>query len=229
MTKSKAVAVFTALLVVSAVVAGVFVLREPRFIPIADSLSLLKEGNERFVEMKLTYPNLNAERREAVALGPQKPFATVLACSDSRVPVEQIFDRGIGDIFVVRVAGNVAMNPDVIGSVEYAVKYLGTPLVVVLGHTECGAVKAAISGPPLEGNLRQIQMQIEPVAAQVKKEHPGVKGAELTEAVVKANVVQARRDLLASSQEIASLAADGKISIVTAVYDMQAGRVEWTD
>jgi len=91
-TKSKSVAIFIALCVITGVVAGVFVLGEPRSIAAADSMSLLKEGNERFVEMKLTYPNLTADRREAVASGDQKPLASVLACSDSRVPVEQIVE-----------------------------------------------------------------------------------------------------------------------------------------
>jgi carbonic anhydrase len=145
------------------------------------------------------------------------------------VPVELIFDRGIGDIFVIRVAGNVAMNPDVIGSAEYAVEHLDTPLIVVLGHTECGAVKAVISEHPLEGSLRAIQMQIEPVAVQVKKEYPDMKGDELTTAVVKANVLQVKQNLLASSHEIESLVAEGKLSIATAVYDIRTGMVEWMD
>lgn len=229
MKKNKVVASIIGLLVICVLVAGVFVMRGGRSIAILDSMGLLKAGNERFVEMKLTYPNQSAVRRDAVASEGQKPFATVLACSDSRVPVELIFDRGIGDIFVIRVAGNVAKDPDVIGSAEYAAEHLGTPLIVVLGHTGCGAVKAGISGPSLEGSLRQIQMAIEPVAAQVKKEHPDLKGDELTTAVVKANVVQAKQDLLASSPEIKSLVAEGKLSIATAVYDMKTGKVEWID
>jgi len=92
------------------------------------------------------YPNQRAARRNAVASGGQMPFATVLACSDSRAPVELIFERGIGEIFVIRVAGNMAMNSDVVGSAEYAVEHLGIPLLVILGHTGWGAVKAAIRG-----------------------------------------------------------------------------------
>jgi carbonic anhydrase len=229
MRKNKAIAIFLTLVLICVIVAGVLVMKERRSIAILDSMGLLKRGNERFEEMKMTYPNQSAARRDAVASEGQKPFATVLSCSDSRVPVELIFDRGIGDIFVIRVAGNVAMNPDVIGSAEYAVEHLGTPLIVVLGHTECGAVKAAISGHPLEGSVRQIQMKIEPVAAQVKKEHPELKGDELTTAVVKANVVQVKQDLLASSQKIESLVAAGKLKIATAVYDLKTGMVEWTD
>lgn len=229
MKKNIVAAIFTTLLVICVIVAGIVVMNEQRPIAIPDSLGLLKEGNKHFVEMKLTYPNQNAARRDAVASVTQTPFATVLACSDSRVPVELIFDRGIGDLFVVRVAGNVAMNPDVIGSVEFAAKYLNTPLIVVLGHTQCGAVDAAISGPPLEGDLRKIQMEIEPVAAQVKKEHPDLKNEALATAVVKANVVQAKQNLLASSHEIAALVAAGKLSIATAVYDMKTGMVEWID
>lgn len=229
MKKKSVIAIFVALVVVCVLVAGVFVLRGQHSVAIHDSMELLKQGNERFVAMKMMYPNLNAARREATASTPQKPFATVLACSDSRVPVEQLFDRGIGDIFVIRVAGNVAMNPDVIGSVEFAAKHLGTPLIVVLGHTDCGAVKAAISGPALEGSLREIQMEIEPVAEQVKKEHPELHDDELTIAVVKANVLQVKHNLLASSQEIKSLSEEEKIRIATAVYDMQTGMVKWIE
>jgi carbonic anhydrase len=229
MKKKKVIAIFVAILVVCVVAVGVFVLDGRSFIAIHGPMRLLKEGNERFVEMKMAYPNLSVARRDAAASDGQAPFATVLSCSDSRVPVEQIFDRGIGDLFVIRVAGNVAMSPDVIGSAEYAVKYLGTPLIVVLGHTQCGAVEAAISGPPLEGSLREIQKEIEPVAERVKKEHPDLQEEELTVAVVKANVLQVKQNLLTSSPEITSLVAEGKIGIATAVYDMSTGMVEWID
>ena len=179
--------------------------------------------------MRLRHPNLSATRRETVAAEAQQPFAAVLGCSDSRVPVEEIFDRGIGDIFVIRVAGNVAMDPVVIGSAEYASGHLGTPVIVVLGHTGCGAVKAAISGPPLEGSIREVQKKIEPVVSLVKKERPELKGDALTIAVVKANALQAKQDLLASSPEITHMAAEGKIRILTAIYDMKTGAVEWIE
>lgn len=192
-----------------------------------EALTLLKEGNARFAEMKMQHPNLSAERRTDTAVNGQKPFAAVLSCSDSRVPVEEVFDRGIGDIFVVRVAGNIATDPSVIGSVEYAVEHLNCPVLVILGHAKCGAVAASISGPPLEGDLRAIQKTIEVVAEKVKKDQPALQGVELTSAVVKENVLRTKKDLLAKSEEIRHLVEEAKLKIVTAVYDLETGVVEW--
>lgn len=218
-----------ALIVVCVLIASAIFAKDQQSMTADDAVRLMKEGNKRFVTMRLEHPNLSAARREAVAVEAQQPFATVLGCSDSRVPVEEIFDRGIGDIFIIRVAGNVAMDSVVIGSAEYAAGHLGTPVIVVLGHTGCGAVKAAISGPPLEGSIREVQKKIEPVVSMVKKERPDLKGNVLTIAVVKANALQAKQDLLASSPEITHMAADGKIRILTAVYDMKTGAVEWIE
>jgi carbonic anhydrase len=208
---------------------GVIFAEDQQVMTADDAVRLLREGNKRFVTMRLEHPNLNAGRRGAVAIEAQQPFAAILGCSDSRVPVEEIFDRGIGDIFIIRVAGNVAMDPAVIGSAEYAAGHLGAPVIVVLGHTGCGAVKAAISDLPLEGSMREIQKKIEPVVSLVKKERPDLKGDALAIAVVKANTLRAKQDLLASSPEIARMAADGKIKILTAVYDMETGVVEWIE
>ena len=194
-----------------------------------DALKLLRDGNARFVEMKMEHPHETIAQREETARNGQAPFAVVLACSDSRVPVEAIFDRGIGDIFVVRVAGNVAMDSSVIGSVEYAVSHLKCPLLVILGHTECGAVAAAISGAMLEGRLRDIQKNIELVADLIKRTHPGLKGAELTNAVVKANAFQARRDLFANSHQIKRLAGSGRLKVMVAVYDIMTGKIAWVE
>jgi carbonic anhydrase len=194
-----------------------------------EALKLLNEGNSRFIEMKLQHPNETIEQRETTAMDGQKPFATVLACSDSRVPVEAIFDRGIGDIFVVRVAGNIATDSSVIGSIEYAAEHLKSPLLVIMGHTDCGAVKAAISGPALEGSIRDIQKEIEPIAVKTKKEHPDLSGPELTNAVIKNNVFQAKTDILSKSYLIKELVAAGKLKIATAVYNIKTGKVEWVE
>ena len=194
-----------------------------------DALKLLQDGNARFVSMKMEHPNITAARREETGRNGQAPFAVVLACSDSRVPVETIFDRGIGDIFVVRVAGNVAMDASVIGSIQYATEHLGCPLLVVLGHTECGAVAAAISSSPLEGPLGDIQKKIEPIALKVEKAHSELKGSELTNAVVRANAFQSSRDLLADSYQIRRLARSGKLKILVAVYDIMTGKVAWVE
>ena len=192
-----------------------------------EALALLKEGNVRFVGIKMEHPNLDADRRVGTAVNGQKPFAIVLACSDSRVPVEDIFDRGIGDIFVVRVAGNIAEDPTVVGSIEYAAEHLNSPLLVIMGHTECGAVKAAISGPPLGGDIRVIQETIENAVEIVKKDHPDLNGDDLTYAVVKENVFQAKNDILTDNEEIANMAEKGKLKIACAVYDVKTGVVEW--
>jgi len=194
-----------------------------------EALKLLNEGNARFVEMKLQHPNETIEQRENTAVIGQAPFATVLACSDSRVPVEAIFDRGIGDIFVVRVAGNIANDNVVIGSIEYAVEHLHTPLLVIMGHTGCGAVKAAVDDSAVEGKIRDIKEQIRPIAVKTEKEHPGLSGADLVNAVAKNNVLQAKKDLLRLSHEVKKMADEGKLKIVTAVYDIRTGKVEWIE
>ena len=192
-----------------------------------EALKLLKEGNERFVTMKVEHPNISVERRADAAVKEHRPFAIVLECSDSRVPVEAIFDRGIGDIFVVRVAGNIATDPSVIGSIEYAAEHLKSPLLVIMGHVGCGAVKAAISGHPLEGDIRAIQKTIESAAERVKKEQPTLEGDGLTSAVVKENVLQAKETLFSKSEEIKKMAEEGKLKIAPAVYDLNTGAVEW--
>lgn len=195
----------------------------------AEAVILLKEGNKRFVDMRMEHPNLTIISRETAAKTAQKPFAVVLGCSDSRVPVEYIFDRGIGDVFVIRVAGNVVMDADVIGSAEYAVEHLGASLLVVMGHTGCGAVKAGISGLPLTGSIRDIQKKIETVAVRVRAENPDLSGDELMTGVVKANVLQAKRDLLDRSEDIRHEMSEEKLTILTALYNMRTGVVEWIE
>ena len=192
-----------------------------------EAVRLLKEGNARFVAMKMQHPDLSVARREVVATQGQKPFAAVLGCSDSRVPPELIFDRGIGDIFIIRVAGNVVVGPAVIGSAEYAAEHLAVPVLVVMGHTGCGAGKAAIAAAPVDGSMRDITAKMQIVVDRVKSEHPELKGVALENAVIKANVLQGKSDLLSASEELRKLTGEGKMKILTAVYDMEAGVVEW--
>lgn len=193
----------------------------------SQALKMLKIGNERFIKKETICQDRNVGQRIQETAKGQKPFAIVLSCSDSRVPVEEIFDYGIGDIFVVRVAGNIAMDKGVIGSIEYAVKHLNVPLLVVMGHTDCGAVKAAIYGAPLEGDLRDIQKKIEPVAAKIRADNPELKGSALDNAVIKANAMQAKSDLLSGSKDIKDASSDGSLMIVTALYDVGTGAVSW--
>ena len=212
---------------ISIALAGSVTAQEPKSIDADKALSLLKEGNARFVEMDLRHLNQNQWIREETAAEGQKPFAVILACSDSRVPVEIIFDHGIGDIFVVRVAGNVVMDASVIGSIEYAAQTLKTPLLVVLGHNECGAVKAGISGDPTSGGVRDIQKKIEPIATGVKTAQPELTGHALPDVVVRANAIQAKEDILSQSAGLSRMVKEGKLKAMVAIYDLRPGKVEW--
>jgi carbonic anhydrase len=181
------------------------------------ALKLLTEGNERFVENKRKYPNQEWKRITAVAPS-QAPFAAILGCADSRVPAEIVFDRGFGDIFVCRVAGNVA-TPEEIGSLEFGTLVLGAKVIMVLGHERCGAVKAAIEGGALPGQIGSLTEAIKP-AVESSKNQAGDK----VENAVKANVrLQANR--LKASPVINQLIQEGKLKIVGGYYDLDTGKV----
>jgi len=187
-------------------------------------LELLVEGNKRFVANKLTSPNISGRRDAAVA--GQFPKAVILSCLDSRVPVELVFDVGIGDIFVGRVAGNIE-NVDQLGSMEFATKLAGAKLVVVLGHTSCGAVKGACDGAEL-GNLTALLAKIRPAADAVKGFKPEERtsaNAEFVAKVTEQNVRQTVSDIRKDSPVLAGLERDGKIKIVGAIYDLKTGKV----
>ncbi len=187
------------------------------------SLMLLKEGNSRFASGKPQYPHQDATRRTEAARG-QEPFATVLACSDSRDPVELIFDRGVGDIFVVRVAGNIAGGSE-LATIEYGVGHLNTPLLVVMGHTKCGAVTAVAKGAELHGHLHALAEKIKPAVEKVKTGTP--EADELVPKSIQANVWQAIEDVIKESGEVREKLAQGKLSILGAVYDLESGKVAW--
>ena len=192
-----------------------------------DALRLLTAGNERFASGKPERPNTGLDRVHATA-GGQAPFAAVLACADSRVPVETVFDRGVGDLFVVRVAGNVA-DPGTLGSMEYAAEHLHTHLIVVMGHTQCGAVKAAIGGGELTGNLPSLIDRIRPAVRTVRAREPADKGEKLLTDSILQNVHQQIADAVAKSELLRQMVHDGKVKIVGAVYKIETGRVEWLD
>jgi carbonic anhydrase len=188
--------------------------------PPAQALQLLLEGNQRFVAGKPEHPNQTPERRAEVAKG-QHPFAAVLACSDSRTPPEIIFDRGLGDIFTVRVAGNVA-DKVVIESLDYSVKHLGVRVVMVLGHRRCGAVIAAVDGH--EGTADQdvgpMLSELRPAVA-ASKAMPG----DPVENAVRENVILVMKNL-ATSEELAALVKSGDLKIVGGIYDLDTGKIE---
>lgn len=182
-----------------------------------DALERLKEGNARFVKDKLDGKLQDSERKNALT-GGQSPFAIVLSCADSRVVPELAFDTGLGEIFVVRVAGNVA-NPSSIASIEYAVANLGTKLIVVMGHESCGAVAAAIAGGDNGNNLNHLLGFISPVVDENK-------GAEMSH-VVKENAKLSASDLTENSAIISNAVQNEDVKIVTAYYNLAEGKVDF--
>jgi carbonic anhydrase len=182
----------------------------------------LLAGNARFVEGKPANKELGDARRRALALG-QHPKAAILSCSDSRVPPEHLFDQGLGDLFVIRLAGNVP-EPAAVGSVEYAVEHLGVGLVVVLGHHACGAVKAALEGGEPEGDVGLIVKDIAPAVRTARA--TGKAGAALEDAVVHENARRAAAALTERSAAVRRLVREGKLEIKVAVYDLATGQLE---
>ncbi len=190
-------------------------------------LSDLKRGNERFVAHRGTDYNYVAQA-EKTASG-QHPKAIILGCVDSRVPPEVIFDQGIGDVFVGRVAGNFE-NVDLLGSMEFATAVAGSKLIVVLGHTACGAVKGAIDQARL-GNLTELLAEIEPAIGAVPHDPADrtSKNTDFVNAVIEANVRQTVRDIKDRSPVITDLVQRGDLMVVGAIYDLESGRVTWLD
>lgn len=181
-----------------------------------NALTRLLEGNERYTTDKLQHPNRGKEARDAVVAG-QTPFATILSCSDSRVSPEIVFDQGIGDLFIVRVAGNV-IGPIEQESIDYASIYLGSSLILVLGHEKCGAVQAVLNGTTKD---------IETVAALIT---PAVKEAKegqepIWENAIKDNVLNMVRQLKANTV-IAELMKNNKLDVVGGYYSLSSGKIQ---
>lgn len=193
-----------------------------------EALASLKEGNRRYLEGVSKHPRIDPIRRLKTAKEGQLPIASVLSCSDARVPVELVFDKGFGDIFVVRVAGNVCAMAEM-ASLEYGALYLHTPLIVVLGHSKCGAVKAAIGGGmDLKGTLPLLMQEIHPAVDAVRGKGKDFKEQEFENAVIEENVRLARQEILKSSG-ISQAVKDGKVMIVGAIRDLKTGEVRWLD
>lgn len=195
-------------------------------VPPEDALLLLTDGNRRFATGVPAHFQEDARRRAITARDGQHPFAVILTCADSRVPPELLFDQGIGCLFVARVAGNVART-DEVATIEYAVGHLGTRLVVVLGHTHCGAVTAVVEGAGVSPNLRELVAPIGPAVDSARINNLGAHGAELVELAIRANVRKTIADIHQLSPEISQLVASGRVQIVGAIYDIEAGTVEW--
>jgi carbonic anhydrase len=178
------------------------------------ALRQLYEGNARFVGGSVTAPNRNMARLREVAPR-QAPFAAFLGCADSRVPIEIVFDQGFGDLFVTRIAGNVA-DPSIIGSLEFGTLVLGAKVLFVLGHTSCGAVAATMTGEAVPGQISTLYQHIRPAVKAA--------GGNLDAAIV-ANVRNQAEVLAEASPVIAGLVREGKLKVAGGVYDLGTGRV----
>ena len=203
------------------------------------ALQALREGNRRFVgklgrdsEPGLEASVADARRRVLPAPAVQEPLAIVLGCSDARVPAEIVFDQGLGDLFVIRVAGNI-VAPSQVGSVEFAATAFATRLVVVVGHTECGAIAATLEelrrpAPSQSPGLRSIVDRVRPAVEAVMARSPGVSPAELARRAVRANISASAHQLRHGSEVLQRLGADGLL-IVGAEYSLETGVVDFFD
>lgn len=191
-----------------------------------EATTRLKDGNGRFVAGESTHTRINSARLLETTSGGQHPFATIIACSDSRVPVETVFDQGVGDLFVVRVAGNVC-DTDEVGSIEYGVDHLATPVFVVLGHRNCGAVTAVVTGAELHGSIPALVDNIIPAAHRAKSKGAGMEHNDLIALAVKENVWQSIDDLFKRSPVSRERVKNGKLKVIGAIYDIETGKVEW--
>lgn len=195
-----------------------------------EALVRLQQGNQRFVSGELDNTRSRSPARRAKLAAGQAPFAAILGCSDSRVPQELLFDQGLGDLFVMRVAGNIVTNSEV-GSIEFAVNAFDTPLVVVLGHTDCGAVTSAVD-PQTEGvpaALKSIVDQVRPAVEDVLENGGEDKNASFVNNAVRANVRRSVAQLGRESELLKARVEQGKLMIVGAKYRLDSGEVEFFD
>jgi len=195
----------------------------PKIAPL-EALKMLTDGNARFVTGTRSYPRESLDRIKETAMNGQRPFVTMLSCSDSRVPLHIIFDQGVGDIFSICVAGNL-VGEQGLGSIEYGVVHLGTPLCVVLGHTKCGAVIAACTGGANEGSITSLMQAIRPAVQRTEAE-TGRTGKEIAESCARHNIFYQIEVLCKRSAMLREAVQSGQILIVGAMYDIENGTVE---
>jgi len=186
---------------------------------INEALQTLLDGNKRFAAMEQTHPNQDRTRRDEVKAG-QKPFAVIVGCSDSRIPPEILFDQGIGDLFIIRLAGNI-VDDTALGSIEYAVDHLGTRLVVVLGHSKCGAVTATAKGGEAHGHIGSIAQAILPALENVKGQ-----SGDLVDNAIRENAKLVTATIASSKPILEKMVEEGKIGVVPLYYDIDTGLVE---
>ncbi len=184
-----------------------------------EALRRLIEGNQRFINNEITlYKDLQSKRNDTV--NSQSPFAVIIGCSDSRVPPEILFDLGIGDIFIIRTAGNI-VDDIALGSIEYAVEHLGSKLIVVLGHSNCGAVAAAVKGGEAHGHIKNILEVLKPVVDKAKKQ-----GINNVDDIAKANVKAVVEELISSGPTLSDHVENSGLKITGAFYDLESGKVD---
>ncbi|MBS1874407.1 MAG: carbonic anhydrase [Acidobacteria bacterium] len=206
-------------LLLTAVAASFSFAAEPAAGPDPDvALKVLLTGNRRFVAGRATHPHQTLARLRELSKG-QHPSAVILSCADSRVAPELLFDQGLGDVFIVRVAGNI-LDDENLGSIEYAVEHLGTRLIVVLGHQRCGAVSAAVQGGKPAGHVGKLVEDIQP-SVEATKGKPG----DAVENAMRANVLR-MVSLIADDETLGPVIKEGKVKVVGARYDLDNGRVE---
>lgn len=186
-----------------------------------EALQRLKEGNQRFVNGQSIKPRQNLARIKEVASG-QNPFATIVGCSDSRVPNEIIFDQGLGDLFIVRTAGQVSSYASW-GSIEFAEEILGTKLIVVLGHTQCGAVKAAVNLSDVPGHIVTLINAIKPAVEKARNNQ----STPVLDNAIRENIKMQVEQLKGLEPILAKRVREGSITIVGALYDLESGLVEF--
>lgn len=193
-----------------------------------EAKKILVDGNQRFVSGKALADDISASKRDDLLKHGQHPFVTILTCSDSRVAPEILFDQGMGDIFVVRTAGNV-VGPVDIASIEYGVEHLHTPLLVILGHSNCGAVKATVetlaNSGEMEGNMGAILVKIRPSVERAIA--AGATGEDIFSRSENENVKAVIAELEASSPVIKEMMEGGELTVLAAKYHLDSGEVEW--
>lgn len=190
-----------------------------------EALSRLIEGNQRFVAGRARFPTVQQDMLADLAKG-QRPYATIIGCSDSRVPPELVFDAGLGELFIVRIAGNV-VSPEVMGSIQYASLHLQTPLFVVLGHQGCGAVQAALAALTEGARVRErIALLLERITPGLGAVDQTLPAAARLDAAVEANVRWSMRQMIETPEARVRM-AEGILKLVGAVYELQTGRVRF--
>lgn len=215
----KTVIILVILIALLAIIPSVFLIKEYYDTPKMDPFKELMDGNARYVS-STTICQTDLHNRRAELVQKQNPFAVIVCCSDSRVPPEIVFDQHLGDLFVVRVAGNV-IDTLALGSIEYAVQVLGSRLVMVLGHANCGAVNAALSGAKAPGHVEDILEKIQPAVEAARHDH-----GDLLENAIKANVRNSVAAIQGSEPILKPLVAKEKIKVVGGYYHLDSGKVE---